>query len=83
MSKGKLKELLEGLMKKNYPHTATDGYILIPYDVTRLLNEANNDFPKKKKVYKYHVGGEYGTDIYEETYLQKEIDEWKLKWFGD
>jgi|WetSurMetagenome_2_1015567.scaffolds.fasta_scaffold75032_2 hypothetical protein len=85
MNKGKLYEIFLNLSELSpiLKDSTKVTFVCDPNEAKGLLDEAKLDFPKKKKIYKYHVGGEYGTDIYEEAYSQKEIDEWKLRWFGD
>ena len=78
---GKLKNKI-----KHWEETSED-WTYIEKDTERalikLINEAITDFPKKKKIYRYHIGGEYGTDVYEEDYSTKEIDDWKKEWLGE
>jgi hypothetical protein len=47
------------------------------------LKEMKEEFPKKKKMFRTHIGGEYGSDIYEDDYDAEEIDLWYKKCFGE
>ena len=90
-------KFLEEIQKMKKDFSATKGYILIPWDMIRLVNKVKKDFPKSEVWERFmkemfNDDGSYKVDIWSDILDHKDIDnilDWIIqfmkihkKWFG-